>query len=136
MEHFRSAVKTMPIENCHLTGNCRVAVFLSYRKLRFHTIKMLREDAHSAQGYMVAEATAPRRENVPRHILFYYNYSSGAIRRSTHCPNFIAADCFFAYCSVTSLHTGKISSKSSRTFCTASHRCRKTPFSKWKYRLL
>ena len=24
--------------------------FLSYRKLRFHTIKMLREDAHSAQG--------------------------------------------------------------------------------------
>ena len=45
--------------------------FLSYRKLRFHTIKMLREDAHSAQGYMVAEATAPRRENVPRHILFY-----------------------------------------------------------------
>ena len=31
---------------------------------------MLREDAHSAQGYMVAEATAPRRENVPRHILF------------------------------------------------------------------
>ena len=32
---------------------------------------MLREDAHSAQGYMVAEATAPRRENVPRHILFY-----------------------------------------------------------------
>ena len=45
--------------------------FLSYRKLRFHTIKMLREDAHSAQGYMVAEATAPRRENVPRYILFY-----------------------------------------------------------------
>ena len=32
---------------------------------------MLREDAHSAQGEMVAEATAPRRENVPRHILFY-----------------------------------------------------------------
>ena len=29
--------------------------FLSYRKLRFHTIKMLREDAHSAQGQMVAE---------------------------------------------------------------------------------
>ena len=109
--------------------------FLSYRKLRFHTIKTLRGDAHSAQGKMVAKATAPRRENVPRHILFY-NYSSGAIRRSTHCPNFIAADCFFAYCSVTSLHTGKISSKSSRTFCTASHRCRKTPFSKWKYRLL
>ena len=27
-------------------------------------------DAHSAQGYMVAQATAPRRENVPRHILF------------------------------------------------------------------
>jgi len=24
--------------------------FLSYRKLRFHTIKTLREDAHSAQG--------------------------------------------------------------------------------------
>ena len=24
--------------------------FLSYRKLRFHTIKMLREDAHSARG--------------------------------------------------------------------------------------
>ena len=46
-------------------------VFLSYRKLRFHTIKMLREDAHSAQGQMVAEATAPRRENVPRHILFH-----------------------------------------------------------------
>ena len=45
--------------------------FLSYRKLRFHTIKTLREDAHSAQGEMVAEATAPRRENVPRHILFY-----------------------------------------------------------------
>ena len=55
MEHFRSAVKTVPIENCHLTGNCQVAVFLSYRKLRFHTIKMLREDAHSAQGQMVAE---------------------------------------------------------------------------------
>ncbi len=49
MEHFRSALKTVPIENCHLTGNCRVAVFLSYRKLRFHTIKMLREDAHSAR---------------------------------------------------------------------------------------
>ena len=50
------------------------AVLLSYRKLRFHTIKMLREDAHSAQGQMVAEATAPRRENVPRHILFYDFY--------------------------------------------------------------
>ena len=47
------------------------AVLSSYRKLRFHTIKMLREDAHSAQGEMVAEATAPRRENVLRHILFY-----------------------------------------------------------------
>ena len=35
---------------------------------------MLREDAHSAQGQMVAEATAPRRENVPRHILFYDFY--------------------------------------------------------------
>ena len=46
---------------------------LSYRKLRFHTIKMLREDAHSAQGYMVAEATAPRRENVPRYILFIHD---------------------------------------------------------------
>ena len=34
---------------------------------------MLRKDAHSAQGKMVAEATAPRRENVPRHILFYYD---------------------------------------------------------------
>ena len=44
--------------------------FLSYRKLRFHTIKTLRGDAHSAQGKMVAKATAPRRENVPRHILF------------------------------------------------------------------
>ncbi len=32
---------------------------------------MLRKDAHSAQGKMVAKATAPRRENVPRHILFY-----------------------------------------------------------------
>ena len=27
-----------------------VLIFLSYRKLRFHTIKTLREDAHSAQG--------------------------------------------------------------------------------------
>ena len=34
------------------------------------TQKPSRLDAHSAQGYMVAEATAPRRENVPRHILF------------------------------------------------------------------
>ena len=50
--------------------SCR-AGFLSYKKLRFHTIKTLREDAHSAQGWMVAKATAPRRENVPRHILFY-----------------------------------------------------------------
>ena len=31
---------------------------------------MLRKDAHSAQGKMVAEATAPRRENVPGHILY------------------------------------------------------------------
>ena len=42
-----------------MIGNCA----LSY--------KTLREDAHSAQGWMVAEATAPRRENVPRHILFH-----------------------------------------------------------------
>ena len=32
--------------------------------------KTLRKDAHSAQGKMVAKATAPRRENVPGHILF------------------------------------------------------------------
>ena len=56
-----------------------IRLFLSYRKLRFHTIKTLREDAHSAQGEMVAEATAPRRENVPRHILFY---KDGPHRRS------------------------------------------------------
>ena len=31
--------------------------------------KALRLDAHSAQRWMVAKATAPRRENVPRHIL-------------------------------------------------------------------
>ena len=49
-------------------------LFSSYRKLRFHTIKMPREDAHSAQGQLVAEDTAPRRENVPRHILFYDFY--------------------------------------------------------------
>ena len=45
--------------------------FLYDRKLRPIIQKMLRKDAHSAQGKMVAEATAPRRENVPRHILFY-----------------------------------------------------------------
>ena len=55
--------------------SCR-AGFLSYRKLRFHTIKTLREDAHSAQGWMVAKATAPRRENVPCHILFLHGTQS------------------------------------------------------------
>ena len=54
-------------------------LFSSYRKLRFHTIKKLREDAHSAQGQMVAEATAPRRENVPRHILFYHDRNLGSL---------------------------------------------------------
>ncbi len=45
-------------------------LFLFHRKLRPMKQKTLRKDAHSAQGKMVAEATAPRRENVPRHILF------------------------------------------------------------------
>ena len=56
-------------------------VFLSYRKLCFYTDKTLREDAHSVQREMVAEATALRRENVPRHIWFYHclRYSPGEI---------------------------------------------------------
>ena len=44
--------------------------FLFHRKLRPMKQKALRWDAHSAQRWMVAKATAPRRENVPRHILF------------------------------------------------------------------
>ena len=45
--------------------------------------KTLRKDAHSAQGKMVAEATAPRRENVPGHILFYRKSGcAGACRRA------------------------------------------------------
>ena len=44
------------MEECHLRDPPQAEnpasqdSFLSYRKLRFHTIKMLREDAHSAQG--------------------------------------------------------------------------------------
>ena len=45
-------------------------LFLFHRKLRPMKQKALRWDAHSAQRWMVAKATAPRRENVPRHILF------------------------------------------------------------------
>ena len=37
----------------------------------YHT-KTLREDAHSAQWQMVAEATAPRRENPASRILFHF----------------------------------------------------------------
>ena len=113
----------------------RYRLFLSYRKLCFHTI--INAPRGCALGARVDGCRGNRasaRECAKAHSFLYY--SSGAIRRRTHCPNFIAADCFSAYCSVTSLHTGKISSKSSRTFCTASHRCRKTPFSKWKYKLL
>ena len=54
------AVRTRMRSGCFFIGS----------KLRFDPIKKLREDAHSAQGSRVAEATAPRRENVPRHILF------------------------------------------------------------------
>ena len=39
-------------------------------RIASYHIKTLREDAYSAQGEMVAEATAPRCENVHRHILF------------------------------------------------------------------
>ena len=100
--------------------------FSSYRKLRFHTIKCSARMRTRRKGRWLPRQPRSARECAKAHSFLYY--SSGAIRRSTHCPNFIAADCFFAYCAVTSLHTGKISSKSSRTFCTASHRCRKRHF--------
>ena len=122
---------------CHPPPFRQKGAFLSYRKLCFHTIKKRRLGCALGAGVDGCRSNrASARECAKAHSFYYIYYSSGAIRRSTHCPNFIAADCFFAYCSVTSLHTGKISSKSSRTFRTASHRCRKTPFSKWKYRLL
>ena len=86
MAFFQSAVGTLQTFVIALRRNGRMSLtrpaaggescragFLSYRKLRFHTIKTLREDAHSAQGWMVAKATAPRRENVPRHILIHDN---------------------------------------------------------------
>ena len=51
-------------------GDMRLLFILFHRKLRPMKQKALRLDAHSAQRWMVAKATAPRRENVPRHILF------------------------------------------------------------------
>ena len=38
----------------------------------------------STQGKMVAEATAPRRENVPGHILFYFVFGFLEIPRSSY----------------------------------------------------
>ena len=54
-------------------------LFLFHRKLRPMKQKALRWDAHSAQRWMVAKATAPRRENVPRHILFYIACRNSAV---------------------------------------------------------
>ena len=45
--------------------------FLSYRKLRFHTIKTLREDRTAAEWKNVACATRRRRRILLRRILFY-----------------------------------------------------------------
>lgn len=46
-----------------------INIFVFHRKLRPVKHKALRRDAHSATEWMVAEATTPRRKNVPRHIL-------------------------------------------------------------------
>ena len=46
-------------------------VFLSYRKLRFHTIKTLRADRTAAEWKNVACATRRRRRILLRRILFY-----------------------------------------------------------------
>ena len=46
-------------------------VFLSYRKLRFHTIKTLREDRTAAERKNVACATRCRRRILLRRILFH-----------------------------------------------------------------
>ena len=46
-------------------------LFLSYRKLRFHTIKTLREDRTAAERKNVACATRCRRRILLRRILFH-----------------------------------------------------------------
>ena len=49
---------------------CQGTFFLSYRKLRFHTIKTLREDRTAAEWKNVACATRRRRRILLRWILF------------------------------------------------------------------
>ena len=50
---------------------CQGTFFLSYRKLRFHTIKTLREDRTAAEWKNVACATRCRRRILLRRILFH-----------------------------------------------------------------
>ena len=57
---------------------CQGTFFLSYRKLRFHTIKTLRADRTAAEWKNVACATRRRRRILLRRILFHQETNSAA----------------------------------------------------------
>ena len=114
------------VPNCFLYGTTFIMEHFSW------TVSIYYDTHHEMlcrTAYFLSPACVHSRGNTPPH------YNSSANKRITNCPNFNVALLPLLYFSVTSLHSKKIRTKSSRISPTISQSARKHPFSKWWYKL-
>ena len=60
-------------------GMCQGTFFLSYRKLRFYTIKTLREDAHFGGVELCRLRDPPQAENPAKQDSIFYDRNLGSL---------------------------------------------------------